>query len=463
MRTLTTAFVCLTSIGALASAQDGPAGHWHGRIDLKKLGGFAIEVTLAEREEGWAGTISIPEQGAYGLDLNEVKVEGDRVRFVLPSPQGRARFDGNLKDGMISGVFRQLIIKGSFELERGRLPIKRFEPETPPTYRSEDVVIPAGAHTLAGTLTIPKGKGPFPAAVFVTGSGAQTRDEEVAGFPVLGLLADQLSRRGICVLRYDDRGTGRSTGKFEGSTTFDFADDAHAAYRWLVQRKEVDAKRAGVIGHSEGGLVAPLVAARDPSLDYIVLLAGPAVDGKAVLLLQGRLIGEANGSSKEELAATERIQKLAFAASAGHAKWEAVEKAIRDGIDAEIRRGGAMAKLLKGNEDKAVQAQVKQLRTPWMKTFLEHDPLPVFEGVRCRTLALFGEKDLQVPPAQSAPLFERLFEKRGNGSAVLTIKSANHLFQTAKTGSPKEYARLGKKFAPGFVDAVVGFVLAKRP
>ena len=446
-----------------AFAQDPITGTWHGEVDLKVMGQLAFEVTFEKGAEGWTATMRIPEQTKAELPLEKVTNEGGRVHFELPAGPGRATWSGALKDGVVTGTFKQNVIKGTFEMKPGKIAQGGFKPATPPTYGSEQVTVPAGEHTLAGTLTIPPGEGPFPAVVLITGSGAQTRDEVVAGFHVFGVLADHLSRNGVCVLRCDDRGTGESTGKFAGATTADFADDAEAAFAWLSNRPEAAPGRVGLVGHSEGGLIAPLVAARNPRVGFIVLLAGPAVNGMKVLREQARLILMADGAGEAALAAQAEIQDATFRAVRGESSWEDANQAMTDALEKAAAAGDPSAKQRLADLDTDLKAYRAQLDNPWMKHFLLHEPAPVLAKVKCPVLALFGEKDLQVPPAQSTAAMGQALEEAGNKDyTVTTIANANHLFQVATTGSPSEYGKLEPAFSPEFLKAVVSFLSKSR-
>jgi hypothetical protein len=319
----------------------------------------------------------------------------------------------------------------------------------PYPYREEEVTYenkPA-AVTFAATLTIPEGKGPFPAVFLITGSGPQDRDEAILGHRPFFVLADYLTRKGIVVLRADDRGFGKSTGSFAAATTADFATDAEAAVAYLKTRGEVDAKKIGLIGHSEGGIIAPMVAARNSDVAFIVMMAGPGVPGDQILPEQHRLIAEANGTSptQAEKDAAQEKKLLAYVES---------EK------DDAVLDKGLREKLAGAVPEAQLGVAVHQLTSPWMKFFLTYDPVPTLEKVKCPVLAINGEKDLQVPPKQNLPPIRKALAASGNKNyEVDELPGLNHLFQTATTGSVNEYAEIEETMSPVAMEKMASWIL----
>jgi hypothetical protein len=310
---------------------------------------------------------------------------------------------------------------------------------------------------LAGTLTLPHGDGPFPAVVLVAGSGPNTRDEPLLGHQVFLVLSDFLTRHGIAVLRYDKRGTGSSGGDYASATTLDFAADAQAAWRYLHGRKEVDPAHVGLIGHSEGGLIAPMVAVKEPVVAFIVLMAGPGVDGLDILMEQGRLIAKSMGVSDADIAQSSALRQQMFAI-------------VRDEKDA----GAASAKLkavltayakVHDLPEASLEAQAGQVNSDWFRFFAAYDPAPTLAKVGCPVLAMIGSKDLQVPPDQNLPVI-RVALAHNPGAVVLELPNLNHLFQTAQTGGVGEYARIEETIAPVALQTMSDWILkqsAQRP
>jgi uncharacterized protein len=440
-------------------AAQSAVGRWEGAI--KVMGQeLAIVVTIAGDASAPQASIDIPLQGVKGLGLTNVRVNGQLMHFELPAPQGTGVFDGVVRGDQATGTFEQATVKGTFELKRGPA-----AEEPPPPYRQEDVKVENGGITLAGTLTLPTGPGPHPALVLITGSGAQNRDEEVFGFKVFKVLADHLTRAGFAVLRCDDRGVGGSTGSTPQSTTADFAEDALAQLKFLRGRPEIDKGRIGLLGHSEGGIVAPMAATKSPDVAFIVLMSGPALPGDQLMLAQGELIARAEGRTPEEIKSNVRVQQLLFAAvrsgtvadqavaaaaakSAARTAFEKLPEAQRKAIPDPERLLAAQ-----------VESQMAFVRTPWFKFFLDYDPAPALLHVSCPVLALFAERDLQVPTDANRTVMESIAKKSGNPDwTIKVIPGANHLYQAATTGSPSEYARLKKEFAPGVVDTLISWL-----
>ncbi len=443
-----------------SSAADRVDGRWDGAIQVMG-GSLNISVEFRAAAEGVQATIDIPQQGARALALTAVRVDLPKVHFELPAGPGLAVFDGVLKDGAIQGSFKQGPAEGTFEL-------KPATPEPPPPYKVEEVVVKSGAITLAGTLTLPDKPGRHPAVVLLTGSGPQNRDEEIVGFKPFRVLADHLTRLGVAVLRCDDRGVGGSSGSLEAITSEDLALDALAALSFLKARPEVDPARIGLLGHSEGGLLAVMAAGQSTDVGFIVLVSGPAVKGETLMQAQLEAIAAAEGKGEAEIQRLQARQARSFrVARTGQGGEDITEDARKEAL-AELEKLPAEQKKAMGDlsqfADRAVKGQMAFLRSPWFKFFLDYDPGPALARVRCPVLALYGEKDLQVPAEMNRKALEAALGGSGNKRlAVRVLPGANHLFQPAKTGSPSEYASLPKEFVPGFLEAVAGFVAgAKR-
>jgi dienelactone hydrolase len=306
---------------AIASAA-GIAGSWQGRLTVPG-GSLSVVFNITEKsDQTLAATMDSPDQGAKGIPVDEVRLTGDSVMLKASSIGGS--YAGKLlSDSAIDGTWTQG--GGAFPLAMTRLarPIeinRPQEPKPPYPYVVEEVSIknPSAAVTLAGTLTKPKGRGKFPVAVLITGSGPENRDEEIFGHKPFLVLADYLTRNGIAVLRCDDRGVAKSTGDFAKATTRDFASDVEAAVAYLKTRKDVNPKRIGLIGHSEGAIIAPMVATEYPGIAFVVLMAAPGVTGEEILYRQGALIARAEGSPDSAIAEQDTLQHRIFAILKSH-------------------------------------------------------------------------------------------------------------------------------------------------
>jgi pimeloyl-ACP methyl ester carboxylesterase len=450
---------------AVPPPQSPVEGRWQGAI-LIMGSELKIEVTFKTAGTGLTATIDIPQQGAAGLPLTAVRHEAGKVHFELQAGPGLAVWDGELKGGEISGRFTQAGIEGTFALKRPEEKAA-LAPSEPLPYAEEEVKVQNGPVTLAGTLTLPQTGKPFPAVVMISGSGAQNRDEEVFGFKLFRLLADHLSRNGFAVLRMDDRGVGGSTGSVAASTSEDFAGDALAEVTYLKGRPDIDPKRIGLCGHSEGGLVAPIAAARSSDVAFIVLMAPPGLTGEKIMIAQGEAIGRAVHLPEADIQKNAELQRKIFAAvRAGQGVIELGDEIRRLALERINELPAEQRRAISNPEqyaEKTADQQIKGVQSAWFRFFLDYDPAPALTKVRCPVLAVFGELDLQVVPhEENQKAIAGALERGGNKDHTLkTISKANHLFQDATTGSPSEYATLKKEFAPGFLAEVTAWLKAK--
>jgi len=441
-------------------AQQPLSGNWEGSIQIM---GQRLAI-IVHFENDSTATIDIPQQNAAGLRLTNVRYQHPNMRFELPAGPGLATFEGVLKDEEITGEFKQAGVAGTFRLTRGEPSKEEKIAEPPPPYGQEEVVFSDDTVKLAGTLTLPPEEGRHPAVIMITGSGAQNRDEELFGFKPFKIIADYFTRNGIAVLRYDDRGVGGSSGNTSQSTTRDFASDALAALRYLQTRPDINPRQIGLCGHSEGGIVAPLAASRSKDVAFIILISGPALDGERILLAQAELIMRADSASEKEikdaLALNKRIYDVVREGKNPDEFRAELEQTIRNEInDMKPERRQAI-KDPDAYVNARVEAMVKQVETPWFRYFLTYDPAQALERAHCPVLALFGERDLQVPAEMDKTAMEKALRKGENKDFTLKIlPKANHLFLTAVTGSPSEYASMKKEFVPGFLETMTSWIL----
>lgn len=479
--------LCLVLCQQPESSLAGPSaqGIFEGPL---KVG--AIELRLAfhlkKKDDGkWTALMDSPDQGATGIPMTTATVEGNQV--VLEFKPGQAKLTGTLSaDGQtLDATWEQAGSRFPLTLKRVAKVTERKrpqEPKPPFPYRTEDVKYPnakAKGVTLAGTLTLPRGNGPFPAVILISGSGPQDRNEELLGHKPFLVLADHLTRRGIAVLRFDDRGVGKSTGNHAKATSADFATDVEAAIDFLKTRAEIDPQRIGLMGHSEGGLIAPMVAVARPDVAFIVLLAGPGLPGDEILRLQSNLIAKKMGSSDKELGHNRKFLERAFVLlkeEADDAKVLAALKAELAKLMAELppeERAEALAKLRKdhaGKSDEELEklaremgeAGLPRLANPWMRFFISFDPRPTLAKVKCPVLAVNGELDLQVPVDENLQAIEQAL--RAGGNPDFTCKKfpgLNHLFQNTKTGLPSEYGTLEETFCPKALEFIGDWIRSK--
>ena len=406
-----------------------------------------------------------PDQGAKGIAIDAVTRQGDDIK-------AEARKIGGVLEGRLGPDGLQ--IKGqwkqggqSYPLTLARLekePDYRRpqEPDKPYPYREEEVTYMNGTDNvkLAGTLTLPPADRPVPAVILLTGSGAQDRDETILGHKPFLILADALTRQGIAVLRVDDRGVGGSTGDPNKATTADLVGDALAGVAYLKGRKEIDARHIGLVGHSEGGMIAPLAATRSGDVAFIVLLAGTGVTGEEILYRQGELIARAQKAGEKQIASARQLQAKLFEiirqdldpAAAAEKLHEVADEAAAS-TDVPATQQAIRAQL---------DAQSKMMLTPWFRYFLTYDPAVALRKVHCPVLALNGQLDLQVDPQQNLPPISAALKQAGNRDVtVRELPGLNHLFQHCQTGSPTEYGKIDETMSPEVLQIVGDWIVAR--
>ena len=446
---------------SFAQSPDGP---WIGSISVAGTE-LNIMVTFASNGDSVSATIDIPQQMALGLALKNVSWKPPKTHFELPAGPGLAVFDGTIAGDSVAGTFTQAGFLGKFRLERGK-DVRRAAaapPAEPLPYNVEDIKYTSEGIPIAGTLTFPAGMGRHPAAVLITGSGAHNRDEELYGFRPFRVIADYLTRRGFAVLRCDDRGIGGSGGSKSAVTTADHALDVLAAVKYLRGRGEIDPGKIGLIGHSEGGIVAPMAAARSNDVAFVVLLAGPSIAGAKLIDYQIESQMRFGGASEEEILKELHREERAFAVVRADTGWAGLAGDLRReaakgfaSLSPERRQAIAdSAAFVNAN----AEARLAGVRNPWFRYFIDFDPAPTLASVRCPVLAVFGELDRQVPVALNRePMDAALRKGKTTDWNIEVIPKANHLFITAVTGAPSEYPSLTKEFAPGFLDLIGGWI-----
>ena len=452
------------------------------------LGGWSevFGASEADLEGIWFGIVPIPDGTEQRIAMEFLPGPDNRLRadFIVLDQGGQALrvdafslVDDNLRlEVRIAGI----VFEGSMEQDGKRIAGEIFQggiglpltlakvdevpgfprpqrPFPPFPYREEAVVYEnetAGIH-LAGTLTLPSGGGPFPAVLLITGSGAQDRDETIYYHRPFLVLADYLTRRGIAVLRVDDRGFGESTGDFAAATSEHFVDDALAGFAYLRSHPEVDPDQIGLIGHSEGGLIAPMAAVRDPRIAFIVLLAGPGIQTTELMDLQRRAVGRTEGVPEEVTEVSLKWFEQAHAVVLNEPDDGAARRQLRDLYDGLEE---AEKRLLNWPPE-VLDLVIAQLLSPWYRYFIAYDPAPVLEQVNCPVLALSGGKDVQVTPRENLAGIETALERGGNPDVTLVeLPDLNHFFQTAETGAVSEYAEISETFAPVALERIAGWI-----
>ncbi len=391
-----------------------------------------------------------PDQGVAGILVPETLFEDGVLTLSLPALA--ARFEGRLDgDGFLDGTWMQG--GGSLPLRLERVdgvapPNRPQEPKPPFPYEAEEVTFENEEDSigLAGTLTRPSGTGPFPAVVLISGSGPQDRDESVFGHKPFLVLADHLTREGFAVLRFDDRGVGGSTGDFATATTLDFVRDVEAGVRFLRSRPDVGSKPLGLIGHSEGGIIAPL-AAHEGLVDFVVLIAPPGVNGSEVILSQTVAILKGSGATEEEVAEAQALQERVLDIASGPLP-----------IDRKRSELLSILQGVPGASPETVEGQVEQMLSPWMQFFLIHDPVPALTGLRVPVLAILGERDVQVLVDVNLEPLESALKASQARYEVRVLEGLNHLMQEAETGQVTEYVRIEQTMSPKALDVIADWM-----
>ncbi|MCC7492673.1 MAG: alpha/beta fold hydrolase [Fimbriimonadaceae bacterium] len=452
------AWLALVWTATAAVAAGELAGFWEGDLPV---GGQTLKIQANLTWDGtlYRGWVKSPQQAPTAFAVDPVAPDAaGGVRLTVPAVKATVALQAP-QNGRVAAVWRQGTAELPFTLAPATPPGPRPQDPRPPfPYRAEEVSYrnePAGV-TLAGTLTLPPGAGPHPAVILVTGSGSQNRDEEILDHRPFAVWADTLTRRGIAVLRVDDRGVGGSSRSAQPAddTTADYATDVLAGLAYLRGRPELDSRRLAVMGHSEGGLIAPAVAAWCPDLAAIVLLAGPGVSGERILLAQSALIAKAEGASDEDLAKAAAANREAYAVLRSKAPSEA-EPLLRELLTGPGRP-------LEKVPAEQVDQQLRMLNSAWFRRFLDWDPAPVLRQVRCPVLAINGSLDLQVPAAENLAAIATALQAAGNRDATTReLAGLNHLLQACQTGRLAEYGTISETINPAAL-AVVADWLTER-
>lgn len=438
---------------AIASVE----GVWQAALEANGLRlRFQLHVTHDDQKQ-LVAALDSPDQAISGLPAVKVSQKINVFHFEIPVVQGVYEGTLNAAKSVITGTWTQGGITRNLNFQRSDQLLELVRPQNPKKpypYREEEVSFtnPKAQISLAGTLTLPSGSGPFPAAILIAGSGPQDRDENVAGHRSFLVLADHLTHKGIAVLRYDKRGIGKSTGNYDQATTEDFASDAEAALNYLKSRKEINARKIGLIGHSEGGLIAPMIASRSADLAWIVLLAAPGLKGEQVMLLQTELILKAAGFDEDHIAKARDFGLQSYALARKEKDPEVLETKLTDLVDST-----GMSTTLPPT---TIKPQARMMTSPWFRFFLDYDPIPALKKTQCPVLALNGDKDLQIASKENLEQIQKALQEGGNKDFQMhELAGLNHLLQHAPTGSPTEYGGIQETFAPEALTYISDWIL----
>ena len=453
-------YLCFSFYNLFSQNITGP---WSGVL---KLPGSQLRIVfnVSKTDSGYASTMDSPDQGAKGIPTTKTDFENGILK--ISAEKLKMNFEGNLEnDTIVKGSFVQNGFTFPLNLTRGLVEkqvLKRpQEPQKPYPYYSEEVRIEntKDSVVLYGTLTMPAKDGLYPAVVLISGSGPQNRDEELMGHKPFLVLSDYLTKNGIAVLRYDDRGTAKSKGIFSKATSFDFSNDAEAAFNYLLTRKEIIPNKIGLVGHSEGGLIAPMIAARNNNIGFVVMLAGTGLSGDQIMLLQQELIARADGSSEADIQKTKKVNKAVFDIVRKNEIANNLNSELSNYLKIELEKDTALTKSLGMSIDDYIKSTLNQITSPWFQYFLKYDPQTALTQVKCPVLAINGEKDLQVPPKENLEAIKKALKKGGNKNFVTKeLPGLNHLFQECKSGSPLEYNDIEQTLSPLALEEVLQWI-----
>ncbi|MCL1850620.1 MAG: alpha/beta fold hydrolase [Bacteroidetes bacterium] len=436
-------------------------GQWNG---ILKVPGQSLKLVfhIQESDSGYTATIDVPDQNTFGKPVTELSFESNNLKINIQSLA--IHYEGTLHNDTIKGIFKQKGFPMSLNLYKKEQK-RPQEPQKPYPYYEEEVWfdnLTAPGTTLVGTLTLPNQQGVFPAVILVSGSGAQNRDEEVFEHKPFLVIADYLTRNGIAVLRYDDRGTAASTGVHDTCSTYDFSTDAEAAFKYLQGRKEINPKQIGFIGHSEGGMIAPLVAARNKEVGFIILLAAPGIKGDSLLFLQRKLttVKKTLGANKKEIEKVLNMRRRQDSIIIHTADAEQLERNMTALFEEFYEK--QVPSLTPEEKEETVRTEVRLFTSKFYQYLIKYDPAPTLAQVRCPVLALNGEKDVQVSAEENLNAIEKIFLESGNTDITIKkISKLNHLFQTSQTGNVSEYAEIEETFSQEVLEIMLDWLREK--
>lgn len=445
--TLVFALICIFLThgrSANATSNDSVVGTWQGTLSITPEKSMDLIFHIKQTSEGYAATIDIPAQQQFGLPFNKVSFLNGQLSLAMDIAQ--MTYTATLKGQTILGTYAQGAFKAPLNLVPAvksavRQPkIQDAEGAVPYQVEQVQFVNNKGGHQLAGTLTYPNGPIKF-TAILLSGSGPTTRDADIFGHKIFAVVADQLTRQGIAVLRYDDRGVGESAGDYASATSADFASDANAAFEFLTRYSKLSGSKIGFVGHSEGGLIGAISAANNQKVDFLVSLAGPGTTGAQIIIDQSYYIQKLRGMDNKTLKKDDEIQKE-----------------IINAVASGTSQNALLALLLKHDIPEAqAKAQVTQMTSPWFQYFVQSDPKKHLSQLHIPVLALNGALDAQVLADPNIEGFQQSVKP-----ALLTTQiypGLNHLFQPAETGLPEEYGKIDITFSESVTKDIVHWLL----
>jgi dienelactone hydrolase len=425
-------------------------GDWTGKILIQ---GFplTLDYHISKNENGFTATMDSPDQKSFGNKVKEVIVDGNEINLNFPEYKIFTKL--NYKNDSLIGDYVQFGKVYPISLSRKTGESKGInrpqEPKAPFTYQIEEVKFKNTKDkiNLAGTLTYPNGAGPFPTVILITGSGGQNRDEELFNHKPFWIIADYFAKNGIATLRYDDRGIAQSEGNFAASTSEDFAEDAKAGIDFLKTHSKVNASKLGIVGHSEGGMIAPMIAAADNSIGFIVLLAGPGIPIDELMIIQNNEVSKTAGIAESIIKENAALNQKCYA----------IIKTEKDLTKTKSK----LRKLLSKNKmaESDIQNTINLVCSPWFRYFIQYNPKISLDKVKCPVLAINGDKDIQVTAKENLAGIEGALKKAGNQNyEIKLVENKNHMFQTTQKLGIDEYFENEETFAPDVLKLMLDWI-----
>lgn len=448
MKTISLLITLLLSFSSFAQIK----GTWNGNIEIPS-NSLPFVIHISKEDNELKATFDSPNQGAFNIEMPEIRFEENKL--YLKHPQMMMTYEGTLKNNTIIGTFTQGGQSFPLNLTEGEFKRNRpQEPQPPFNYKTEDVTFEnkeAGIK-LAGTLTLPSRNEKFPVVILVAGSGPNDRNEEIFEHKPFLVIADYLTKNGYAVLRFDKRGVAQSEGDYTTATVFDFANDTKAAVDYLKTRKEIDNKKIGVLGHSEGGQVAQIIASEDASLNFIILMASPGIKGNELLLLQTDLLAEAMGVPEFTRTLNKKMNNEIYDIIMKNDDKEVLIKELFN----YYKSSSTLSQL--GEEE--INMQVQNSSSDWIRAFLNFNPQDYLPKINCEVLAINGTKDLQVTSVENLAGISKGLGMKGNLD-IISYEGLNHLFQPATTGLPNEYGEIETTIEPKVLEDIVQWLNEK--
>ncbi len=435
-------------------------GSWYGAANIQGVK-LRIVFHIEQVDGNYTATMDSPDQGVKGIPVTSVNYNNDSLSLSIDNI--KFVYNGLVKEDAVEGKVTQNGMELPLILTRQEVKVKRpQEPKAPFPYHSEEVsfINNKAEISLSCTLTLPDVEGKYPVVVLINGSGPQNRDSEILGHKPFLVLSDHLTKNGIAVLRFDERGVGKSEGNYGLSTSKDFASDVEAAVAYLRERKEINQNKIGLIGHSEGGMIAPMLAA-DPAnnISFMVLMAVPGLPISEMMLLQTEAVMKSSGLPESQIQMNNDLNETAYSL-VKNAKSQANLKADLEQLFGNYyQQNVGIADNQNDAKKKFVQQQMQSLLSPWFQYFIKYNPQDNLAKVDCPVLALNGSKDLQVTPEENLKAIEEAFNSGNNTQyEIKQLPGLNHLFQECKSCSLEEYATLEQTLSPVLLNEVTSWI-----